>query len=248
MTAGVPRLNEIGPYVEELLEVVDRESVDYVFHLGDLFDPGTMLGAHYAATVIEIAAQINGEARAGSVWIAGNHDVIESSLGSTTISPLAAAVAYGDTGARANVWVFERPGAARLSLGADGAGVALLALPYVARAVERTSGFAHVYEDAFVKAARFAEELPLVVIGHLTVPGALVGSETYDMPRGRDVDFPFEAVAALKPAFVANGHYHKAQTVQAHGLTIVIPGSPHRLTFGERDDTRKGFTVIEIPT
>lgn len=243
VTAGVPRLDEIGPYVDELLETIRGEGIDFVFHLGDLFDPGAMLGPHYTATVIEIAGRLADSGAEAVVWIAGNHDVIESSLGTTTLSPLAAAVAAGRVGCGdgAETEVIERPRFLEL-VGRGPVGLGVLALPYVARAVERTPGFD---DDAFEEAARFKAK-PLVVIGHRTVPGAIVGSETYDLPRGRDLDFPYEDVSDLKPVLVANGHYHRAQFVIVGDLGVVIPGSPHRLTFGERDDERKGFTVVEL--
>lgn len=249
VTAGVPRLDEIDPYIEELLEVIVREKINFVFHLGDLFDPGSMLGALYTATVIDIAGRLADSGADAVVWVAGNHDVIESSRGATTLSPLAAANRQGRLGAGdgADTYVFERPTFAEL-VGFDVPNLRLVALPYVARAVERMPGFEDLRAAAFAEAAALGEKWPLVVIGHLTVPGALVGSETTDMPRGRDLDFPFEDVARLNPALVASGHYHKAQVVshEATGLDIVIPGSPFRLTFGERDDKRKGFVIVEI--
>jgi len=68
------------------------------------------------------------------------------------------------------------------------------------------------------------------------------------MARGRDVDMPLDHLAELDPVAVAAGHYHKAQTVKGPGgLRIVIPGSPHRFTFGERHDADKGFVVLDLP-
>ena len=249
VTAGVPRLDEIGPYVEELLGVIAREKINFVFHLGDLFDPGSMLGALYTANVIDIAGRLADSGAEAVVWVAGNHDVIESSRGATTLSPLAAAVRAGRIGAGdgAETHVVERPTFLEL-VGYDIPNLRVVALPYVARAVERMPGHDDLRAAAFAEAAALGDKWPLVVIGHLTVPGALVGSETTDMPRGRDLDFPLEEVSRLNPALVAAGHYHRAQTVDHGGLVVVIPGSPHRLTFGERDDTRKGFTVIELET
>ena len=76
------------------------------------------------------------------------------------------------------------------------------------------------------------------------LPGIHPGSETEDMPRGREVLFPGEqtrgAVARM------NGHYHARQT---HGLgdggpDVIIPGSLARLGFGE-ESNEPGFLLVD---
>lgn len=239
-TAGVPRYEELTIYIEELVRVVLREKVDFIFHLGDFFNPGGMLVPLYTAKIINIVRafehQLFGESACEAmVLIAGNHDTIEDSRGPTVLSPLAAMYQFSD-----QVHVCERPQAFEL-VGRGAVRLGVLALPYVARAAYNAVNTASAFENA----AKLPD-IPLVVIGHQTVPGALLGSETRDMPRGRELELPTEAIAKLKPSLVANGHYHRAQTVSSYGLEIVIPGSPQRLTFGERNDTRKGYTIVEI--
>jgi hypothetical protein len=79
------------------------------------------------------------------------------------------------------------------------------------------------------------------------VPGAGVGSETLDMPRGRDLAFPLEACAALREAggyekqVLLNGHFHR-RIVDG---PVLVPGSLARLTHGE-EDHEPGFLVVDL--
>lgn len=234
VTAGAARLTELERYIDVVEEVVVREAVDFVFFLGDGCDPGGMLASLYAATMIDAARRFHRAARRGSVWIAGNHDVIESSRGTTTLSPVRVAM-EGNEDVFA---VFERPGFIELP------GLGVLALPYVARDVETTAYGADL-TDALRAAS--ATSSPVCVLGHLAVPGARMSSESHELARGRDVEIPIgDVMAILEPVFVANGHYHDAQIVKYGGAEIIIPGSPVRLTFGERNDDLKGFTILEV--
>jgi DNA repair protein SbcD/Mre11 len=228
VTAGVPRVDEIDGFVEKLVEVIEKEKIDFFFHLGDFFNPGKMLCSYYTAKMIEIITEISHTDVERIVLIAGNHDVIENSRGATTLSPMVAAFPC-----HPKIHIFEQPGATLLHVREET--IAVLALPYVARACNDPQNLANV-----LMSVKGSGSTPLVVVGHMTVPGATVGSETKDMARGRDLDMP--DLSELKPALVAAGHYHRAQRVGE----VVIPGSPFRFTFGERNDENKGYTIVEI--
>ena len=235
VTAGATRLPELESYIEIIADVTEREGIDFVFFLGDACDPGGMLGSLYTTTMIRAARRLHRAACVGSVWIAGNHDVIESSRGVTTLTPIGEAMSGGGDGRFA---LFERPGFVDLP------GLGVLALPYVARDLEATA-----YSDDLGEAIEAASSFdgPVCVLGHLTVPGARMSSESHELARGRDVDIPIaDVLTIVDPVFVANGHYHEAQIVKYGGAEIIIPGSPVRLTFGERNDDRKGFTILEF--
>lgn len=239
-TAGIPRIDEIDSYVDEIVRTVLEEKIDFIFHLGDFFNPGTKLVPFYMTKLIRFIQHFDyTTASDGVILIAGNHDVIEDSRGYTILSPLKV--------------VFESSHAPKIIertkffvlLKCNGAPVGVLAFPYIARSVDDNQN----KKDALIMAKAFVDKGvgPLVVIGHRTVPGASLSSETEDMPRGRDLDLPFDDIGDLKPALIANGHYHRAQTVSAGIHQVVIPGSPLRLNFGERRDKNKGFMVVEIP-
>lgn len=98
--------------------------------------------------------------------------------------------------------------------------------------------------EPFLDAKAFAAG-PVIVAAHMTVPGASLGSESKEMARGRDLDLPVDSIAALRPRYVFNGHYHRAQVVPGP-VPVIIPGSPWRVTFGEAGDIDKGFLVVEV--
>lgn len=236
MTAGIARVDELDPFLDELDEVITREQVSHLIHLGDFFNPGGMLCSFYTAKIIESVNRfLDNDWLETITLIAGNHDVIESSRGITTITPVAQAFPC-----EPRVRVFEQPTA--FTLGYEDQRVRGIALPFVARAAYDENRLSGALEGAekFGKLGGW----PLIVVGHMTVPGAVVGSETQDMPRGREFDLPTFEIRKLKPSLIANGHYHRAQVVE--GSDVVIPGSPFRFTFGEKDDKRKGYTIIEL--
>ncbi|MFA4974900.1 MAG: hypothetical protein WC683_20040, partial [bacterium] len=79
----------------------------------------------------------------------------------------------------------------------------------------------------------------LVVAGHLCIEGAMLGSETTDMARGRSVEFPVAACSEAEANLLCNGHYHKRQTVRG----VECPGSLVRLAFGEEHNEPRWLEV-----
>lgn len=238
VTAGVRRFGEHFDYAQALESLTRSREVGLVLLTGDFFDPGTMASHRCEAFLFDVVGRLSSFTRV--VLIAGNHDVVDGGEQLvTTLSAMRAAVrtGYGD-GA---VTVVEEPGLL------DVAGVRVLCLPYVSRS------FRHLYAQSAIgalvkRAAHLGSETPrpLLVAGHLTVAGADLGSESEEFARGSELDFPAEQIAQLNPKYAFNGHYHKPQTVRLGGLTIVIPGSPQRLTFAESGHYAKGFIVGEI--
>ena len=240
VTAGIPRVDEFDPYLRRVADAVREHSVDAVGVLGDIFDPGKMNGPEMTTRLLDAAKVLDASGAKWVLWIAGNHDVVESSQGWTTLTPLDRALGGGFLrGSGTHHRVFEYPQTLKLG------GFAVLALPYVARAAAAP----HDMAEAIEKAKTLRDQgIPLIVLGHMMVPGAIMGSESHEMARGRDVDMPLDHLAELTPALVANGHYHRAQTVKGPGgIRVVIPGSPHRFTFGERHDADKGFVILDLP-
>jgi len=241
VTAGRPRRAEVVEYLRDAHAAAVREDVDAVIFSGDAFDPGGPLEAYNSALLISALMAFTAQRRL--IAIAGNHDVLDTSElfeGSpiTTLTPLRVAAHYSEDVGLVNV--FEYPCFEEI----DDYGV--LALPYVSRA--HSARMPNWVEEAFGAAARFAAlGGRIIVVAHLVIPGATLGSESIEMARGQDQVFPFEAVAVLKPALVINGHYHARQEVLGPSdVLIQIPGSPLRFTFGEVEDERKGILIAEV--
>lgn len=87
--------------------------------------------------------------------------------------------------------------------------------------------------------------LPLILTAHASVEGATFGAERMVM-LGSDLVLPTALVKDGRLDYVAMGHIHKPQDVNAGGHPPVIyPGSIERVDFGEAKDD-KFYIVAEI--
>lgn len=221
-TAGAVRFDDVR---DAVMQVVDACRSDDVFmFLGDLTDPESLR----ANLSIKLAVQVASELKSRDVcqfWIPGNHDVVEDGYGSSTLSALEA---------MPGVDAYSRPKVVQDSP----SGITVVALPFTPRA------FAYDPE-AFVRSAVVpgdADPERIVVISHLNVEGIGPGSETVDMPRGRDVFLPREAIRERWPkALILNGHYHRRQVFDG----VHVPGSLVRLMFSE-EHNKPGFLIVEV--
>lgn len=246
VTLGVSRRAELKAYYDRVADEAGRRDVDVVVFCGDAFDPGSMLHALYETDVSCAFHRFAYAVTSGKVIaIAGNHDVVEVDEPLSTISP----IGIGNE----HVQVFDAPGTMTL---ADNDGVVLfLLLPYVSRAwadgeqkgkLDDLIGPTESTDNAFAEALRARKDgTRVVVVGHMSVPGAVISSESVEMARGRDLDLPIARIRELEPAVVVNGHYHRPQVVDYDGVQVVIPGSP--LSFTTSDDAQgKGFVVVDV--
>lgn len=232
-TAGYARFGDVQRAVDQVVAHVEEEVAEWgadnvlAAFLGDLCDPD----ANRAPRCIGVAVQVAMRLKALGVrsrWMNGNHDVIEDGSGSSTLSPLAALDPEQDM-----VRVLSYPTVEVIH------GLAFCWLPYVPRCL------AYNPTEYVHRAAVAAPEVDFV-LGHLTVPGIVPGSETDDLGRGREMVFPLEAVAELWPkAVLLNGHYHRVHSDPARTGPVLIPGSLARLTFGEQDN-EPGYLVLTL--
>jgi hypothetical protein len=229
-TNGKRREAEILAAVERSVSVAIDERADLYAFCGDLCNPDGWNVLAASAYAIRFAARL-AKACIPSLWLAGNHDVVEDGRGTTTLTPL---LAYAEH--EPLVTVANRP--LVLDLMAT-AGASVVALPYVARSMN--------YDPAVsVRTIAAGMSKPAkqkcLVLGHLSLPNQHPGSETTDMARGRDVPWPLEELGRHLPqAVLVGGHYHRAG--DASGVLIV--GAPARLTHGEEDYT-PSLTVLEL--
>jgi hypothetical protein len=224
-TAGFRRFDDVERAFEQTVRAaVDEKCGLYVF-TGDLADPD---GGSIVLRCAELAVRVSGELAGreiDSVWVAGNHDVAEDGEGTTTLSPLKH---------RKRVHVFDVPGGVAIP-----GGWRVVALPY--------PSMARPY-DAALNASGVRNSIvdyrATIVATHLQLPGIVPGEETREMPRGRDVPFPWEA---CDPTWlVLGGHYHERQVWTApNGVRVNIAGSLARLTHGE-ERNRPSFQIWDV--
>jgi DNA repair exonuclease SbcCD nuclease subunit len=224
VTAGARRFDEIKLAVRETVSAAIEQKCSQYFFLGDLMDPDC---GNISYRILEMVMHTMCRLSASDIesfWLAGNHDVIEDGVGTTTLTP------FHNTDWHMPVHVLEQP----TYLSRRDCDV--IALPYTATS------------DAY-NPAEYIQKLeprktknPTIVIGHLSIPGIVPGEETTEMPRGREVTFPREALREKFPhALLFNGHYHRRQRYDG----IEIPGSLARLTFGEADHAPH-YVIVEV--
>ena len=90
---------------------------------------------------------------------------------------------------------------------------------------------------------RLDPKLPAVLVAHVTVSGATVGTER-SMMLGRDHVLLLSALYTPSVDYVALGHVHKHQ-VLGYNPTIAYSGSLQRVDFSEEAED-KGFCVIDL--
>lgn len=224
ITDGFQRYEDVRAAVETAI----RETLgwaDTLLVLGDVSDPDTK-GVHRAsAFAVEIASTFEGR----QIWLTGNHDVVEDEIGSHTLMGVKAL----ENALHPRLVVADRP--RTLILGRT----LVVCLPY--------TSLTNTYDpEAFVQ--EIDTQVPyehVLVLGHLNLEGITPGSETTDMPRGRDVFYPVEAIKKRfygTPITMLNGHYHERQVHRG----VVNVGSLVRLTHGE-ERNRTGYGTIELP-
>lgn len=237
-TAGFVRQSDIVEAGLELGRALAEHRIDLFVFDGDLCDPLSPRSIFAMTHAVAFGRSVANEGYA-QIWITGNHDVIEDGSGYSTLHPLAqcdfenCAVAVKPR--RYSLFRLDaRAGGHDLRLNEEAGEI--VALPYVPAS--------HGYDpEAYIRGLKNGHQVRLV-ISHLMIEGHEPGSETKDMPRGRDVFLPVDAIRECLPnARVVNGHYHRA--FESHGGLILGPGSLERLVQGEEHNT-PGYLVIDV--
>lgn len=223
-TAGFERASDIEAAVEETVRAaVDRKATHWLF-LGDLCDFGGSRVHRAVELALRTAVRLH-EAGIASRWLVGNHDVGEDGYGTTTLGALKE---LADAGIDCRV--YDRPQVEIVDHF-----LMIVALPFAARS--------HAYDPAaFVRSVPCSGSRVLV-LAHLNIIDIEPGSETTDMPRGREVVFPLDACRETygDRALLLSGHYHRQQVYK--GIHVV--GSIERLTFGEATN-EPSYMFLEV--
>ena len=186
-----------------------------------------------------------------TLLLTGNHD-LSPALGR------AHAIQEFDTLQVPHIRVLDKP----CLLTADDLGlpVQVIAIPWVSRSglvaalglngADLTEVYAEIEErlTALVKETwlgQVDESLPVILMAHASVQGALYGSERTVM-LGADLVLPGSLVKDPRLDYVALGHIHKPQNLNENAHPPVIyPGSIERVDFGEVEDD-KYFVIAEV--
>lgn len=237
-TFGVERFSEIEHAAHNMVSVAIEKQVDVFCFLGDLSDPDSGgLTIRSVNLARECMIDLN-MACIPSIWISGNHDVLEdgSSLSNFDLLPSFEKAMVVSDGCSIITGLTDR--------NSEPIDLAVLACPFTAssRPYDANKEVLNLATDTSLN--------NLLILGHFTIPGIEPGEETTDVPRGRNVLMPFVSIRQLESKYskllIANGHYHKQQIFKSKDCQspILIPGSPVKLTFGESMNPH-GYIIVE---
>jgi DNA repair exonuclease SbcCD nuclease subunit len=224
---GVSRFAEVEESAHKVVDHAVRVGAEAFLFPGDLADPDTGGGTFRAQALAVEMAMALAHHDIISVWLSGNHDVCEDGTGQCVLAPLGALSMY-----EPKIHVATRPRVVWLDND-----VAVLCLPFIPAS--------HGVDMAEAARELWPEAHRIIVLSHLTIPGIVPGTETNDMPRGREVLYPL--AETVRAAARIQGHYHQRQMFDPGdgGPPIIIPGALARLGFGEQDHD-PGFIVLDV--
>jgi len=249
--SGLPmRVMDFLKSLDTIVDAAIDEQVDLVIFAGDAYkdrNPAPTFQREWGKRIMRLS-------RAGIVTLllVGNHD-LSPALGR------AHALDSFDTLEVPNVRVLDKPGFLEAKdLG--GLPAQVIALPWISRSGLlahlglETNDASQIYEELGERLIELVDgwledkvnpDLPVILIAHCSVQGATYGNERTVM-LGRDLVLPGSLVKDPRLDYVALGHIHKPQDLNAEGHPPVIyPGSIERIDFGEVNDD-KFFIIAKV--
>ena len=230
-TRGVPRADDVLAQVDTMVDAANSHAVDLLLCLGDLFN-----GHDPDERVWTLLYRLRGSlkrARMPTLFVNGNHDVVDRVGCLSALAPLA--MDGLDVADDVALFMYNVGSASEFQV---------LALPHVSRAhanVTTSTATKHIEQAAArILAEEIKPDVPLIAAGHLELADAVRGSEA-EMLRGELVWFPQCILDSDRVDEIVNGHYHKAQKIGR----VIVPGSPERHMFSERDDS-KSYLILEM--
>jgi len=241
------RLNEIAAALDHLAQFIEREKVDLLLHSGDVFDHSLPM-ADAEKVVFDFLKRV-GRSGTKTILIAGNHDFPPRMEAWATLTELV------DVHTVARPVAPERGGVLSVPTRSGERAIAA-ALPFTsvgmllsAMDIAATDGSGYAsYADAIrnmihILSAQFRSESVNLLIAHTHIEEAiLAGSE-----RKATVGKEWAATPqALPPAahYVALGHVHKPQRVEAAPAPTYYGGSILQMDFAEAGE-QKSFVYVE---
>ena len=157
------------------------------------------------------------------------------------------------------VHVFNRPSRAPEIIETKSGPLQIIAMPWPVRSVllskEEHRGkspleIRELIETRYAEIVRSVAELcdpalPTILAGHFSVLGAELGGSERTSLIAHEPKFLASQLAVPPVDYVALGHIHRHQNLNAGGVPVVYASSIERVSFKEIDDD-KGFVVVEL--
>jgi len=247
---GLPlRVLDFLKSLDTIVDTAIAEKVDLVLFAGDAYkdrSPAPTFQREWGRRIMRLS-----QAGIPTLLLTGNHD-LSPAIGR------AHAIQEFDTLQVPHVRVLDKP----CLLTADDLGlpVQVIAIPWVSRSglvaalgMDGTD-LNEIYAEIEERLTTLVQEtwlgqvdpsLPVILMAHASVQGALYGSERTVM-LGADLVLPGSLVKDPRLDYVALGHIHKPQNLNENAHPPVIyPGSIERVDFGEAGDD-KFFVIAEV--
>lgn len=232
---GYDRTPDVVAAWERSVEEAVRMGVRYLVQTGDVFDeshPPPELAALAARLFAEAAPRFPG----GLHVLVGNHDLRHGEDRADALAPLREVLPDG-------LCVYAAPSATLLFGPESYVPMArLLVLPYESRS-RRAWTTPEEYDARIVEALSQwdgdpdAEALPVCVVGHLDLEGALSASEV--PARGGGHMWPRGKGWRDRVQLAVDGHWHRPQLVESGGWSVHCVGTPVALDFGESGQAKR---------
>ena len=244
---NLQRLDEMKRVLDHLAGFIKRERIDLLLMAGDVFDAGSP--APEAERLVFRFFKDIGQANVATVVIAGNHDHPSRVDAWGMLAELVGVRTVGRPrrGSRGGLIEIPTRGGEKALVGA---------LPFApvrtwVTALELAGDETHAktrYAEMFRRAvqdvcAGFRPDAVNLLMAHTHLDGAIFGESERRVHLGDDWAAAPQALPA-SAQYVALGHIHKPQRVEAAPAPTYYAGSPLQLDFGEAGQ-RKGFLVIE---
>lgn len=244
---AIDRLPELEAILDDLGTFIERERIDLVLLSGDVFDSGAP-SAEAERVVFRFLRRV-GQAGAHTIVIAGNHD-----------QP-ARLEAWGVLAELVHVHAVGRPrradagGVVEVATGA-GEQAMIACVPFApargfVSALELAASEAEAHQryaeglKAVVEhlAGRFHPERVNLLVAHTHLEGAILSGSERQVHIGEE----WAAAPQVLPSrahYIALGHIHRPQRIEAAPAPTCYAGSPLQLDFGEAGE-EKSFVVID---
>ncbi|WP_199426432.1 exonuclease SbcCD subunit D [Thermaerobacillus caldiproteolyticus] len=243
---GRNRLPEQEQFIDELVEIVEKENIDVVLMAGDVFDSVNPPAAA-EQLFYESLARLSDKGKRRVAVIAGNHDQPERIAAASNL-----VVDYG-------ILLLGRPSSTvyRLDVPTSGETMMLAALPYPSESrLSELLSESHeqlLIRDKYDERIRglfeamsrsFSPNTVNIAMSHIYV----AGGSTSDSERPIEVGGAYTVAAESLPKaaqYVALGHLHRPQYVKRAETVARYSGSPLAYSFSEAGYA-KSVTIIDV--